>query len=293
MRLNTRPSVRQWAVAALAVGLIVGAGACSTASSTTPSPGDASVSTYVDGWASSHAVPLPTDEGLVTTMDDAYAFGSKVASGLPVAGERFGYKFGCGAAVCPFAEHIPLVGTLWQKMVHPAGSTVDTSEYVRGFVEGELAFKLSKDITAPVTADELRSIATEVAPAVELPDFPFGDRPLNTTPILDVIADNAIARGVVIGTYVPTADVDVDAVNLVGKRDGVTVLQGGAKDVTSGSHWDALALAISLLLQHGHDLKAGDSIITGTMGEPTPFTDGTYELTYGPVGSLSFTGARS
>jgi 2-keto-4-pentenoate hydratase len=249
------------------------------------------VQTYVDGWTNSTAVTGATEESLVSTMDEAYDFGSRVAAGLPVAGERFGYKFGCGANVCPFAEHIPLVGTLWQGMVQPAGSTVDTSEYVRGFVEGELAFKLPGDITEPVTAQQLQAMDIQVAPAVELPDFPFGEGPLSDTPILDVIADNAIARGVVIGDYVPASSVDVNSVMLTGTRDGAPVLSGGTPDVTLGSHWEALALAIKLLLEHGHDVKAGDSIITGTMGEPTPFEDGTYELTYGPLGSLTFTGA--
>lgn len=249
------------------------------------------VQTYIDGWANSDSVPSPSQAGLVSTMGEAYAFGAKVADGLPVAGDRFGYKFGCGAAVCPFAEHIPLVGTLWREMVQPAGSIVDTSPYVRGFVEGELAFKLSKDITSPVTAEELRSIATEVAPAVELPDFPFGDGPLSDTPIVDVIADNAIARGVVLGDYVPTSSIDVDSVELRGTRDGVQVLTGGTADVTLKSHWEALALAIKLLLENGREVKAGDSIITGTMGEPTPFIDGKYELNYGPLGSLTFTAA--
>lgn len=249
------------------------------------------VQTYIDGWASSDSVPSPSEAGLVSTMAEAYAFGAKVADGLPVAGDRFGYKFGCGAAVCPFAEHIPLVGTLWREMVQPAGSIVDTSTYVRGFVEGELAFRLAQDVTEPMTAAQLRSIATEVAPAVELPDFPFGAGPLSDTPIIDVISDNAIARGVVIGDYVPTSSVDVDSVELRGTRDGEQVLMGGTADVTLRSHWEALALAIKLLLENGHEVKAGDSIITGTMGEPTPLLNGEYELSYGPLGTISFTGA--
>lgn len=252
---------------------------------------NSAVQQYVDAWTQSKAIAGATEKSLVSTMDEAYGFGAKVADGLPVAGERFGYKFGCGAAVCPFAEHVPLVGTLWRRMVQPAGSIVDTSKYVRGFVEGELAFKLPADITAPVTAQQLREMNVQVAPAVELPNFPFGKGPLSDTPILDVIADNGIARGVVVGDFVPASAVDVDAVKLVGTRDGTRVLSGGSADVTRGSHWEALALSISLLLEHGREVKSGDSIITGTMGEPTPFEDGMYELTYGPLGSISFRGA--
>jgi 2-keto-4-pentenoate hydratase len=276
-----RHPVRLALVATAAASVLVLAGCSSSIN----------VQTYIDGWASSDSVPSPSDAGLVSTMDEAYAFGAQVADGLPVAGNRFGYKFGCGAAVCPFAEHIPLVGTLWREMVQPAGSIVDTSPYVRGFVEGELAFKLSQDVTEPLTAEQLRSIATEVAPAVELPDFPFGADPLSDTPIIDVIADNAIARGVVIGEYVPTSTVDVDSVELLGTRDGKSVLMGGTADVTLKSHWEALALAIKLLLENGREVKAGDSIITGTMGEPAPLLIGDYELTYGPLGSITFTAA--
>lgn len=250
---------------------------------------DVSVSTYVEGWASSRAVPLPTEEGLVDDMADAYVFGGEVAAGLPVAGERFGYKFGCGAAVCPFAEHIPLVGTLWGPMVRPNGAAIDQAEWVRGFVEGELAFRLSADITEPVTGEEMRGLVSEVAPSAELPDFAFGSRALNETPILDVIADNGIARGLVVGEFRPVGDLDVDAVVLRGTRDGEVVLTGGAPDVTDGSHWDALALAVGLLLDNGRPVQAGDVIITGTMGDPTPMESGDYSLGFGPLGTVDFT----
>ncbi len=250
---------------------------------------EVSMSTYVEGWASSQAVPLPTEEGLVSDMSGAYVFGGEVADGLPVAGERFGYKFGCGAAVCPFAEHIPLVGTLWGPMVRSNGAAIDQAEWVRGFVEGELAFRLSADITEPVTGEEMRGLVSAVAPSAELPDFAFGSRALNETPILDVIADNGIARGLVVGEFLPVGDLDVDAVVLRGTRDGEVVLSGGAKDVTDGSHWDALALAVGLLLDNGRPVQAGDVIITGTMGDPTPMESGDYSLGFGPLGTVDFT----
>jgi 2-keto-4-pentenoate hydratase len=250
---------------------------------------DVTVSTYVEGWASSQAVPLPTEEGLVDDMTDAYAFGGEVADGLPGAGERFGYKFGCGAAVCPFAEHIPLVGTLWSPMVRSNGAAIDQEEWVRGFVEGELAFRLAGDITEPVTGEDMRNLVSAVAPSAELPDFAFGSRALDETPILDVIADNGIARGLVVGEFRPVGDLDVDTVALRGTRGGELVLSGGAKDVTDGSHWDALALAVGLLLDNGRSVQAGDVIITGTMGDPTPMESGDYVLDFGPLGAVDFT----
>ena len=251
-----------------------------------------SVSTYINAWIHSRTVPLPSEEGLVSTMDDAYAFGGQFADGLPGAGQRFGYKFGCGADVCPFAEHIPLIGTFWAAMVSNTGEDVYLDDYVRGFVEGELAFRFAEDVNAPITAAQARMLAPEVAPSAELPDFPFGSRPLNEARIIDVIAANGIARGLVLRAFVSTANVDVDAVVLTGTRDGQPVLSGSAMDVTGGSHWDALALAVSLLLENGRTLKAGDIIVTGTLGEPTPLQEADYQLDFGALGRVDFSAVR-
>lgn len=275
-------STRKFVSIAVAASTVLFLTSCSGSS-------NVSVETYVNGWANSEAVPLPTDEALVDDMASAYAFGGEVASALPVAGERFGYKFGCGAAVCPFAEHIPLVGTLWEPMVVPDGSPIDQAEWVRGFAEGEMAFRLNADITEPVTGEQVRELVSDVAPSAELPDFAFGSRPLNETPILDVIADNGIARGLVLGEFQPVGEIDVDSIVMRGTRDGVEVLSGDAQDVTAGSHWDALALAISLLLENGRPVQAGDVIITGTMGDPTPLEKGSYNLDFGDLGSVGFT----
>lgn len=248
---------------------------------------------YSNAWAASKSVVLPTEEGLVTTMGEAYSFARDVAEGLPGAGERFGYKFGCGAAVCPFAEHVPLVGTLWEPMIRPSGTVLDQEEWVRGFVEGELAFRFNSDVTSPQTADQIRGLVSDVAPSAELPDFPFGDMPLNETPILDVIADNGIARGLVLGNFIPVTEVAVDSITMTGTRDGAPVLAGSASDVTGGSHWDALALAVELLLANGRDIRSGDVIITGTLGDPSPMTPGTYVLDFGELGRVDFTVADS
>ncbi|CAA0104713.1 2-oxo-hept-4-ene-1,7-dioate hydratase [BD1-7 clade bacterium] len=253
---------------------------------------DVTVATYINGWVYSRAVPLPTEEGLVSTMDEAYAFGAQFVNGLPGADQRYGFKFGCGADVCPFAEHIPLVGSLWASMVSASGSSINVDEYVRGFVEGELAFRFAVDVATPITAAQARQLATEVAPSAELPDFPFGDRPLNEARILDVVAANGIARGLVIGEFVSTSTLDVDTIVMTGTRDGELVLSGSAADVTGGSHWEALALAVSLLLENGHVVKAGDVIVTGTLGVPTPLQVAEYDLDFGDLGRVVFRGVR-
>ncbi|MCH9815282.1 MAG: fumarylacetoacetate hydrolase family protein [Actinomycetia bacterium] len=236
-------------------------------------------------------MPLPTAEGFAQDPRSAYDFAREYARDLPGAGDRYGFKFGCGeASLCPFQEQNPLFGTLWKSMLKEPGAQIDRRDFTRGFVEGELAFRFAQDVDSPLrNVKAVRQVATEVAPAVELPDFPFGDRPLSETPNLDVAALNGIARSLVVGEFRPTKNLDVDDISMTGSRNGAEVISGDAKDVTAGSHWRALQLAVELILEQGYTIGATDVVITGTMGDPTSLEQGAYIVDFKPkLGSVRF-----
>lgn len=294
---------RHWVITGVSTALLVGLSGC-TPSAPTSSPAQpssssgtetAAVADYALAWSDAQPVRLPSAEGLVSDESSAYQFAREYSGALPVAGDRYGFKFGCGkASLCPFQQRIPLFGVLWAPMKLDPGATVDLATYVRGFVEGELAFRFEDDVTAPLpTIAAVKSVATSVAPAIELPDFAFGDRALDQTPNVDVTAVNGIARTLVVGDFQPTSRVPVDSIEMRGTRNGRTVLTGGSRDVTDGSHWEALQLAVELILSHGYTVEAGDVIITGTMGEPTPLRPGRYSVGYGKqLGAISFMAQR-
>ena len=98
----------------------------------------------------------------------------------------------------------------------------------RLFIEVELAFFMSKDITAPLASEqELMKYTASVAPAIELPDVNFGD--LKRMTGMDVIASNVGSRAYIVGKAQKTKGLELDKlqVTLYPGRQGAD--QGGGQ----------------------------------------------------------------
>src|SRR5210317_910989 len=81
-------------------------------------------------------------------------------------------------------EHQPLVRS---QCIHPRA-------------EPEIAFRLSKDITSPLSVDEVSSVVDGVAPAIEVIDSRYENFKFS---LEDVIADNCSSSAFVIGAWQP------------------------------------------------------------------------------------------
>jgi 2-oxo-hept-3-ene-1,7-dioate hydratase len=229
------------------------------------------------------------------TMDDAYAIQEAWMQIKLAAGQRLrGRKIGLTSRAMQVAMKLdePDYGTLLDGMFFDDGATIEAAQFTDVRVEVELAFVLG----APLSGGNLQPwevlSATEyVVPALELiaarshREDPETGRPRT---VLDTIADNAAAAGVVLGGRpVWPMDVDLRRVGALLYRNGVIEETGIAAGVlnhpANGIVWLARRLA-----PHGIALEAGQVILAGSFTRPVAVRAGdTFHADYGDLGTIS------
>src|SRR6202171_5188012 len=143
------------------------------------------------------------------TIDDSYAISREVARRKLAAGAKLiGHKVGLTSKAMQRSSQIdePDYGHLLDTMMIADGARVPHENFCLPRVEVELAFVLGKALQGPGVGltDVLR--ATEyVVPAIEVVDARLQD----PRKIVDTVADNGAAAGIVIGGR-PVRPMDVD-----------------------------------------------------------------------------------
>src|SRR6476661_8698291 len=143
------------------------------------------------------------------TIEDSYAISTEVAKRKIAAGAKLiGHKVGLTSKAMQQSSQIdePDYGHLLDDMMLADGAKVPHSNYCVPRVEPELAFVLGSPLRGPGIGllDVLR--ATEyVVPAIEIIDA----RVQNPRKIMDTVADNGAAAGIVIGGR-PVGPMDAD-----------------------------------------------------------------------------------
>jgi 2-keto-4-pentenoate hydratase len=164
-----------------------------------------------------------------------------------------------------------------------AGCAVSRAGYGRMVMEIEVAFRLGAAVTQPL-ADEAALLARidGVMPAVELPELALDGIAAPTG--LDYIASNIGVRGYILGAARDPALLQGTAPSLTLAR-GATVLAQGKAD-------GALAAALELVnaaVAAGHELRAGQVLLSGAVGGMAPAEPGDYVADCGALGTLRFT----
>ena len=197
------------------------------------------------------------------TIDDSYAISSLVAKRKIAAGARLiGHKVGLTSKAMQRSSQIdePDYGHLLDHMMIADGAKVPHENFCLPRVEVELAFILGKALEGPGIglADVLR--ATEyVVPALEIVDARLQD----PRKILDTVADNGAAAGIVVGGRpVGPLDVDLRWVGGIMYRNSEIEETGVAAGVLGhpalGVAWLANKLgAHGVALEPGHIVLAG------------------------------------
>ncbi|HEY4861682.1 MAG TPA: 2-oxo-hepta-3-ene-1,7-dioic acid hydratase [Xanthobacteraceae bacterium] len=143
------------------------------------------------------------------SIEDSYAISTAVAQRKIAAGARLiGHKVGLTSKAMQRSSQIdePDYGHLFDGMMIADGAKVPHERFCRPRVEIELAFIMGKPLKGPGIAlpDVLR--ATEyVVPAIEIVDARLQD----PRKIVDTVADNGAAAGIVIGGR-PVGPLDLD-----------------------------------------------------------------------------------
>ena len=229
------------------------------------------------------------------TLDDAYAIQeawmrSKVESGHTIRGRKIGLTSRAMQAAMKIDE--PDFGTLLDDMFFEDGATIEAARFTDPRVEVELAFVLGRRLEGPALSTwDVLEATDYVVPALELiaaRSFRVDPETGRSRTVLDTVADNAAAAGVVLGGCpVRPADVDLRWVGAILHRNGIVEETGVAAGVmnhpANGVVW--LARRFS---SHGVGLEAGEVILAGSFTRPVEIRPGdTFHADFGALGSIA------
>jgi len=136
----------------------------------------------------------------------------------------------------------------------------DTQEYIYPRAEAEVVFKLSQDISQPISLSEVLDYVNHVSVGMEIFDYRYGRAQIYCN---DAIADNAGAAGFAHGDWVTATKNVFD-----GLTTSVTcnseVVESADLSAIRGNPWEAIVLLSQLAAAQGVILKKDWIIFSGS-----------------------------
>lgn len=225
------------------------------------------------------------------TIDDAYHASLRMLERRKAEGERVvGKKIGVtsDAVQNMLGVHQPDFGFLTDVMDVPAGATVSLAEHklIEPRAEGEIAFKLKKDLRGPgVTEDDVLDATDYVSPCFEIVDSRIRDWQIK---IQDTVADNASCGVFTIGDQqVDPRSLDLAAVQMNVEKNGEHIAAGLGSAV-QGHPATAVAWLANTLGGFDIPFLAGEVILSGSLAPLLPITTGdVFSMTLDGIGSAT------
>ena len=223
------------------------------------------------------------------TIENAYHVQQRMVARRVQAGERVvGKKIGVTSAAVMnmLGVYQPDFGYLLDGMIYNEGDAIDTSTLIQPKAEGEIAFILKKDLMGPGISNADVLAATEcVMPCFEIVDSRIRDWKIK---IQDTVADNASCGVFVLGDrLVDPRDVDLATCGMVLEKNG-EIVATGAGAAALGHPANAVAWLANTLGRLGMGLKAGEVVLSGSLGIMVPVQAGdNLRVTIGGIGSCS------
>jgi 2-oxopent-4-enoate/cis-2-oxohex-4-enoate hydratase len=237
--------------------------------------------------------PVPPLTGRVAgiTVADAYAISRRQLTMRLQAGEKIiGKKVGITSSAVQemLNVHEPDFGYLTDAMAMSTGATVPaTQALIQPRAEGEIAFVLNRDLVGPgvTNADVLRATDGVMA-CFEIVDSRIEGWKIK---IEDTVADNASSGMLVLGErMMAPASLDLGLCGMVIEKNG-RVVTTGAGAAALGSPVNAVAWLANTLGKLETPLRAGEIILSGSLGALVPFSAGdNLRMRIGGIGEVSF-----
>ena len=222
------------------------------------------------------------------TIEDAYAISSELARRRIAGGARLiGHKIGLTSKAMQRSSKIdePDYGHLFDDMLIRDGARVAHAEYCVPRVECELTFILGKPLKGPgVGLPEVMRATEYVVPSIEIIDARV-DEPRR---IVDTIADNAAAAGIVIGGRpIRPTDVNLGRVGGVLYRN-TDIEETGLACGVLGNPAMGVAWLANKLAPFGTVLEPGHMMLSGSFVRPVWAKPGdTIRADFGELGSVA------
>ncbi len=228
-----------------------------------------------------------TDREPDLTLEHAYQIQEHVIGKRLALGDRIiGKKIGLTSRVVQRALGVsePDFGQLLASMV--ATDTIAVATLLQPRAEGEIAFLLDRDLTGPgVSNADVLSATRSVLPCFEIVDSRIRNWRIR---LQDTVADNASAGMFVLGDRaVDPMTLDLSTCGMVLEKNGVLECTG-AGAAALGSPVNCVAWLANALGRFGTPLRAGEIILSGSLGALIPVAAGDcLHLSIGGIGSAS------
>jgi 2-oxopent-4-enoate/cis-2-oxohex-4-enoate hydratase len=220
--------------------------------------------------------PLTEREAQIT-VEDAYHISQRmVQQRLGRDGERIvGKKIGVTSK--PVQEMLgvfqPDFGFLTDKMEYPDNAAIPIAgNMIQPRAEGEIAFRLKKDLSGPgVTELDVLDATATIVPCFEIVDSRIHDWKIR---IQDTVADNASCGVYVLGkNEVDPRDFDLPNLKMTIRKNGEFIAEGLGSAV-QGNPLRAVAWLANTLGEFGIPFKAGEVILSGSLAPLIPVVAG-------------------
>lgn len=228
-----------------------------------------------------------TDREPGLTVTEAYRIQEHLIARRLALGDRIvGKKIGLTSRVVQRALGVnqPDFGQLLASMI--ATDTIAVAKMLQPRIEGEVAFLLERDLHGPgISCADVLYATRAVLPCFEIVDSRIRDWRIK---IQDTVADNASAGMFVLGDRaVDPRQVDLTTCGMVLEKNGVLECTGvGAAAL--GSPVNCVAWLANALAELGVALRAGEIILSGSLGALVPVAAGdSVHLAIGGIGSAS------
>lgn len=216
-----------------------------------------------------------TDTDPTLTIDDAYRVSLDLLERRQRDGEQLiGKKIGVTSRVVMDMLDVrqPDFGFLTDAMQVADGATVELSGLIQPRAEGEIAFRLKKDLKGPgIDAAAVIDATASIHPCFEIVDSRIADWKIR---IQDTVADNASCGVFVIGdAEAHPGGFDFEACGVVVWKND-EIISTGAGAAALGSPLNAVAWLANTLGSRGIALSAGDIILSGSLVPLEPAAPG-------------------
>ncbi|MDE0652687.1 MAG: fumarylacetoacetate hydrolase family protein [bacterium] len=193
-----------------------------------------------------------------------------VAGGRRVSGRKIGLTSQAVQEQLGFGE--PVSGVLFADTCVPDGLDVPVGRLVQPRAEGEIAMVLGDDLDKGThTVVDVIGAVAYVLPALEIVDSRNADWDID---IVDMVADNACSGLYVVGSRpVPLTAVDVRGVSMRITLNGTTA-STGTGSACLGNPLHAMVWLADAMCERGEPLRAGELIMTGSLGPMAPLGPG-------------------
>ncbi|WP_068825909.1 fumarylacetoacetate hydrolase family protein [Pseudomonas sp. BMS12] len=236
-----------------------------------------------------HTLAPLTERWPEISIEDAYHISrriveKRVAAGQAIVGKKIGVT--SRAVQQMLGVHQPDFGFLTRDMWFANGDEISLSEnrLIQPRAEGEIAFRLKRDLVGPgVTEQDVLEATESVMACFEIVDSRIHDWKIR---IQDTVADNASCGVFVLGSEErDPRELDLPNLHMRVFKNGAPISEGLGSAV-QGNPLTAVAWLANTLGAFGIPFKAGEIILSGSLVPLEPARAGDrFELTIDGLGS--------